>query len=71
MKELISAVLFVGLLWGGTQAIKEIHDVIRKEALTKAAQGLPSLEKLANSLTNPRKKPKEKNRSRVNKTAER
>jgi len=43
MKELIGvAVLLVGL-YGGTKALKEIHNTIRKAALEKAAQGLPSL----------------------------
>ena len=43
MKELVGiAVLLVGL-YGGSKALEEIHSVIRKAALEKAAQGLPKL----------------------------
>jgi hypothetical protein len=38
-----SAVLLVVSIWGGTAAIKNIHDRIRKAAFEKAATGLPSL----------------------------
>lgn len=43
MKEIISAVMLVVALWGGTKMLGQIHDGIRKAALTKAAQGLPDL----------------------------
>lgn len=43
MKEIISAVIFVVGLYGGTDALKNIHDSIRKAALEKASRGLPSL----------------------------
>lgn len=43
MKEIISAVLLIVLIWGGTATIKTIRDGIRKAALEKAATGLPSL----------------------------
>lgn len=43
MKEIIgTAILLVGL-YGGTLAIKEIHNSVKKAALEKAAKGLPSL----------------------------
>ena len=55
MKELIGiAVLLVGL-FGGTIVLKKIHDQVRVAALTKAAQGLPSLSKFASQLTSQRK----------------
>ena len=42
MKELIGIAVLLVSLYGGTVALKNIHDVIRKAALEKAAQGLPS-----------------------------
>lgn len=54
MKEIISAVLFIVSLWGGTVVLKGIHDSIRKAALEKAAQGLPSLTEITKSLQNKR-----------------
>lgn len=56
MKEIISAVLMIVSLWGGTAALKGIHDSIRKAALEKAAQGLPSLEGMSRVLQQPPKK---------------
>lgn len=50
MKEIISAVLFIVSLWGGTVVLKGIHDSIRKAAIEKAAQGLPSLTDMTKSL---------------------
>lgn len=55
MKEIISAVLFIVSLWGGTVVLKGVHDGIRKAALEKAAQGLPSLEGMTRALQKPRK----------------
>lgn len=43
MKEIIGAVVLLVGLYGGTKAIKQIHDTVRKAALEKAAQGLPPL----------------------------
>lgn len=43
MKEIIGAVMLVATLWGGTKMIGQIHNGVRKAALTKAAQGLPDL----------------------------
>jgi hypothetical protein len=50
MKEIISAVIFIVSLWGGTVMIKGIHDSIRKAAIEKAAQGLPSLTDMTKKL---------------------
>jgi hypothetical protein len=50
MKEIISAVLLIVSLFAGTHYLKEIHDSIRKAALEKAAQGLPSLTKMTHAL---------------------
>lgn len=66
MKEIISAVLFLVSLWSGTVVLKGIHDSIRKAALEKAAQGLPSLEGMSHALQRPRK-PKKKLDHSVNK----
>ncbi len=46
MKELISAVVFVVGIAGGTAALKTIHDAVLKAALEKASQGLPSLSEM-------------------------
>lgn len=43
MKEIISVVLMVVSLYAGTKALQEIHDTVRRVALEKASQGLPSL----------------------------
>ena len=43
MKEIISVVFLVVSLFAGTHYLKEIHDYVRRAALEKAAQGLPSL----------------------------
>jgi hypothetical protein len=45
MKELISAVIFVVGVAGGTAALKTLHDNVRK-----AAQGLPSLSEINKGL---------------------
>ena len=56
MKELIgSVILIAGLLGAGSMAAREIHDVIRKAALEKSAQGLPSLTSLTAALRAPQK----------------
>jgi hypothetical protein len=43
MKEIISAVIVIVGLWQGTAILKNFYDTVRKAALEKAAQGLPSL----------------------------
>lgn len=55
MKEIISAVLFVVGLYAGTATLKTIHDSIRRAALEKAAQGLPSLTEMTTQLQRPPK----------------
>ena len=61
MKELIGiAALLVGL-FGGTVVLKNIHDSVRKAALEKAAQGLPSLVELTKTLRTPKQQTPHKN----------
>lgn len=55
MKEVISAIVIIASVLGGTAALKEFHDAVRKAALEKAAQGLPSLEGMSRALTTPAK----------------
>lgn len=55
MKELISAVVIIASILGGTAALKGFHDTVRKAALEKAAQGLPSLEGMSRALQQPPK----------------
>lgn len=51
MKELIEAAVFiVGLLGGGSFALRKVHDTIREATLRKVAYGLPSLTKMTRSL---------------------
>lgn len=50
MKELITAVIFIVGIAGGTAALKTIHDTVRKAALEKASQGLPSLAEMNRGL---------------------
>ena len=56
MKEIISAVLLIVSLFAGTHYLKEIHDAVRKAALEKAAQGLPSMVEFNNALHRPKKR---------------
>ena len=53
MKEIISAVLFVASLYAGTVTLKTIHDSVKKAALGKAVQGLPSLTEMTARLQKP------------------
>lgn len=55
MKEIISVVALLTTLFGGTVVIKNIHATVRKAALEKAAQGLPSLTELSRALQAPTK----------------
>lgn len=50
MKEIISAVVIIASILGSTAALKGFHNVVRKAALEKAAEGLPSLEKMSAAL---------------------
>ena len=51
MQEIISAVVLVATLFGGTVAADKIYHAVQKAALTKAAQGLPRLSPFAAALT--------------------
>ena len=51
MQDLISAAILIATLYGGTVAATKIHDAVREAALTKAAQGLPSLSTFSHALT--------------------
>lgn len=42
MKEVIGIAILVASLFGGTKMVRIIHDEVRKVALTKVAQGLPT-----------------------------
>ena len=55
MKEIISAVIFVVGIYGGTAALKAIHSNLRKAALEKAAHGLPSLVEMNKGLRSPKR----------------
>ncbi len=59
MKEIISAVLVVVGIWGGTRAAANFYGTVRKAALEKASQGLPSLVEMNHKLhrTAPSDKP--------------
>lgn len=57
MKEIISAVVIIVSILGGTAALKGFHDAVRKAALEKAAQGLPSLERMSRALQQSRRPP--------------
>ena len=50
MKEIISAVLVVVGIWGGTRVLADFYESVRKAALEKAAQGLPSLTEMNHQL---------------------
>ena len=60
MKEIISAVLLLVSIVGGGVALKNLHDIVRKAALEKASQGLPSLSEISRNLQAPRSKKKAK-----------
>ncbi len=51
MKEIISAVLLIVSIYAGTHYLQEIHDTVRRAALEKAAQGLPSLVEMNKRIT--------------------
>lgn len=58
MKEIISAIVIIASILGSTAALKGFHDAVRKAALEKAAQGLPSLEGMSRALQQPSKSTK-------------
>lgn len=52
MKDVIgSVILIVSLLLGTGKALNEVHNIVRKAALQKVAQGLPSLSRMSRALT--------------------
>ena len=55
MNDLVSTALAViyssALFLGAGYGLKSLHDEVKKAALTKAAQGLSSSERMANALT--------------------
>ena len=51
MKEIISIAILIATLFGGTLAAERIYCSVREAALTKAAQGLPSLSRFGHALT--------------------
>jgi hypothetical protein len=57
MKELISVAVLIASLYGGTVVGERIFHSVREAALTKAAQGLPRLTRLSQSLTAKKSKP--------------
>lgn len=64
MKEIISALVIIASILGGTAALKGFHDTIREAALEKAAQGLPSLEGMSRTLSTPHEPIKKTDQSR-------
>lgn len=56
MKEIISAVVIIASILGGTAALKGFHHAVRKAALEKAAQGMPSLVEISKKLGNPKRR---------------
>lgn len=51
MKDVIGSALFIiSLIGGGSYALREVHDQVRKATLEHCSKGLPSLTKLTRSL---------------------
>ena len=51
MNDLISTVILIATLFGGTVAAEKIYFSVWKAALEKSATGLPNLGKFSRSLT--------------------
>ena len=50
--DMIAALVFSGALVFGTgYSVKQVHDIIKKEALEQVSKGLSSSEELARALT--------------------
>jgi hypothetical protein len=63
MREIISEIVVIASILGGTASpLKGFHDIVRRAALEKAAQGLPSLEGMSRALREPRPSLKRPNR---------
>ena len=58
MKEIISAIIILATVLGGGAALKSFHDTVKKAALEKAAQGMPSLVEIHRALKGPERKRK-------------
>jgi len=52
---LITLIMTVGLMTSGNIVLRETFLWVRKAALTKAAQGLPSLDEATRRMTRPRR----------------
>ncbi len=50
MKEIIGIVVVIAMALGGNMALKWFHDTVRRAALEKASEGLPSLTQMTRSL---------------------
>jgi len=50
MREIIGIVVMIAMALGGNMALKRFHDTIRRAALEKASEGLPSLTQMTRSL---------------------
>ena len=53
MKEIISAIVILATVLGGGAALKSFHDTVKKAALEKVIQGMPSLSEMNKSLWKP------------------
>lgn len=51
IKTAVAVIYSAGLFFGAGYGIKSLHDEVKKAALTKAAKGLSSSERMANALT--------------------
>lgn len=56
MKEIISAIIVLATVLGGGAALKSFHDTVKKVALEKAAQGMPSLIEIHRALKGPKRR---------------
>lgn len=56
MKEIISAIIVLATVIGGGAALKSFHDTVKKAALEKAAQGMPSLVEMNKLLRSPKRR---------------
>jgi hypothetical protein len=55
MKEIINIIVIIVLALGGTAALTEFHNILRKAALEKSAEGLPSLTAITESFQRKKK----------------
>lgn len=57
MKEIISAVVMLAMMFGGSVALKGLYSIVQRAALEKAAKGLPSLTQMTHALQQKKKGP--------------